>query len=61
MSNTTKDQVNHYLVEAKKEVDRLTTHRTENLADAINYIENELKIETLKGEITAYEKVLNLL
>ena len=59
MSYMTEADVIHLLNESKKELDRLTTKRTEDLTNSISYIENELEIQRTKGKITAYEYVLN--
>ncbi len=59
MSYMTEPDVTHLLNESKKELDRLTTKRTEDLTNSISYIENELEIQHVKGKITAYEYVLN--
>ena len=59
MSYMTETDVTHLLNESKKELDRLTTKRTEDLTNSISYIENELEIQYTKGKITAYEYVLN--
>lgn len=59
MSYMTELDVTHLLNESKKELDRLTTKRTEDLTNSISYIENELEIQHVKGKITAYEYVLN--
>lgn len=61
---TQKDVKNEITVKydhAKKEVDRLTTKRSEELGNSINYIENELQIQELLGKIAAYEEVLDLI
>ena len=47
------------LDDAKKELDRVTENRTKELGNSINYIENELQIVNLKGQITAYQEILN--
>ncbi len=59
MSYMTESDVTRLLNESKKELDRLTTKRTEDLGNSINYIENELEIQYVEGKITAYEYVLN--
>ncbi len=59
MSYMTESDVTRLLNESKKELDRLTTKRTEDLGNSINYIENELEIQHVEGKITAYEYVLN--
>ncbi len=59
MSYMTEADVIHLLNESKKELDRLTTKRAEDLTNSISYIENELEIQRTKGKITAYEYVLN--
>lgn len=59
MSYMTESDVTSLLNESKKELDRLTTKRTEDLGNSINYIENELEIQRTQGKITAYEYVLN--
>lgn len=53
-------QINEKLIAAKKEVDRLTTRRSQDLGNSINYIENEIQIERLRGKIEAYEELLDL-
>lgn len=46
------------IAQAKKEIDRLVEKRSEELGNAINYIENEIQIERLKAQIEAYQAVL---
>lgn len=46
------------IAETKKEIDRLTTRRQEELGNSINFIENELQIERLRAQVVAYESVL---
>lgn len=45
----------------KKEIDRLIDRRNEDLGNSINYVENELQIEHLKGVIEGLEEALNQL
>lgn len=47
--------------DAKKEVERLESRRSEALGNSINYVENELKIERVKGQIEAYEIAIELI
>lgn len=46
------------IAQAKKEIDRLVEKRSEELGNAINYIENEIQIERLKAQVEAYQAVL---
>lgn len=46
------------IAETKKEIDRFTTRRQEELENSINFIENELQIERLRAQVVAYESVL---
>lgn len=39
------------IAETKKEIDRLTTRRQEELGNSINFIENELQIERLRAQV----------
>lgn len=47
------------IAQAKKEIDRLTGKRNEELGNSINYIENEVQIERLNAQIEAYQAVLD--
>ncbi|MGX7420710.1 hypothetical protein ACWOFR_18210 [Carnobacterium gallinarum] len=58
---TSTEQITHKLNDTKKEIDRLADRRSEQLANPINYVENELKIANLQGQITGYEEALRLL
>lgn len=53
--------LNKQIAEAKKEIDRLTTRREEELGNSINFIENEVQIERLLAQVEAYEAVLGQL
>lgn len=53
--------LNKQIAEAKKEIDRLTTRRQEELGNSINFIENEVQIERLLAQVEAYEVVLEQL
>lgn len=59
MTMLQENDITQMLDDAKKELDRVAENRTEKLGNSINYIENELQIVNLKGQITAYQKVLN--
>lgn len=53
-------QLDKLIADNKKEIDRLIDHRTECLGNSINYIENELQIEHLKGKVEGLEEALRL-
>lgn len=59
MTMLQENDITQMLDDAKKELDRVAENRTKELGNSINYIENELQIVNLKGQITAYQKVLN--
>lgn len=57
-----KQNIDKLVAETKKEIDRLTDRRSEELGNGINYVENEMQIERLNGKIEGlqelYEKVI---
>ncbi len=56
-----KQELDKLIAENKKEIDRLTDRRTECLGNSINYMENELQIEHLKGKIEGLQEALEKL
>ena len=56
-----KKELETLVAEAKKEMDRLAERRQEELGNGINYVENEMQIEHLKGEIEGLQEAIDRL
>lgn len=56
-----KQELDTLIANAKKEIDRLADRRNEELGNGINYVENEMQIEHLKGEIEGLQEALDRL
>lgn len=52
-------EINQLIDDAKKELDRVMDRRSEDLGNSVHFIENELQVVNLKGQITAYQQILN--
>lgn len=52
------ENIDKLISEAKKEIDRLEDRRSEDLGNGINYIENEMQIEYLKGKIEGLQSAI---
>ena len=50
--------IDKLVADHKKEIDRLEDRRSESLGNGINYIENEMQIEHLKGQIEGLQEAL---
>ncbi|SFH72763.1 hypothetical protein [Pisciglobus halotolerans] len=59
MSMLNEQEINQLIDDAKKELDRVMDRRSEDLGNSVHFIENELQIVNLKGQITAYQQILN--
>ncbi len=59
MSMLNEQEINQLIDDAKKELDRVMDRRSEDLGNSVHFIENELQVVNLKGQITAYQQILN--
>ena len=53
-----KKELDQLISDNKKEIDRLVDRRSEELGNSINFVENELQIEHIKGVIEGLEEAL---
>ncbi|WP_430602903.1 hypothetical protein IGJ02_000205 [Enterococcus sp. DIV0724b] len=51
------EKLNLFIVETKKELERLEEKRGTELGNSLNYIENEIQIQRLAAKIEAYEEM----